>query len=242
MKRVKAGLWAMLLSMVLGEILSLGSLVSTGGRLSSEHAASPLSAVTILVTLTEPLALVLEITAIVLVVTGSKQLAEKGYARRLALTAAAFFLAWGVLNLAVYMPLTLAGMREGSLELVRLGLGVKVVAALLQYSIPFLLAYGLARRGKVRQGLWLALVLTVVGGLGVTALPITSVRLEPVIVSSGKLYVPRYEVNYTSWPYPLFLVLSHLGGVLYMIIYGIIIKDFEAATRSLASKNSVIAS
>jgi len=79
-------------------------------------------------------------TAIALVVTGSKRLANGGRVKRLALAAVALFVAWGVLNLVVYVPLMLIGTRSGSLELVKLGLGVKVVAALLQYAVPFLLA------------------------------------------------------------------------------------------------------
>ena len=230
MERVKTGLWAMLLSMIFGEVLSLCSLTSTGGRLSSEYAATPLSTITILAALLNPLALALEMTAIALVVTGSKRLANGGRVKRLALAAVALFVAWGVLNLVVYVPLMLIGTRSGSLELVKLGLGVKVVAALLQYAVPFLLAYGLAHTRRIKRGLWLALALTAVGGLGVNALPIASVRLERVAVPSGQLYVPRYEVNYVTWPYPAFLALSHVGGVLYMVVYAVLAARTAAET------------
>jgi len=210
----------MFLSMVLGEILSLASLASTGGRLGSAHAASPLSATTVLTAILDPAALALEVAAIVLVIVGSRELSGGSRVRRAAMAAAALFALWAVLNLGVYLPLVTAGMREGSLGLVRLGLWVKVAAASLQYLVPFLLVHGLAR-GRVRGCLYLALALTVVGGLGTIALPIANVRLVEVMTPGGRMYVPRYEVDYTAWPYPALLALSHAGGVLYMLAYAV---------------------
>ncbi len=62
------------------------------------------------------------------------------------------------------------------------------------------------------------------------ALPIASVRLERVAVPSGQLYVPRYEVNCATWPYPAFLALSHIGCVLYMVIYVVLAARTAAET------------
>ena len=134
------------------------------------------------------------------------------------MASAAFFLAWAFLNFAVFLPFSFLGMSAGSLELVRLGLAVKAAAAL-QYAVPFLLVCGLIRRSSVRAALWLALVMTVIGGLGIVAMPIASVKLRSAVVSGTKLYVPKYEVDYTSWPYPVFLALSHVGGILYILVY-----------------------
>lgn len=211
-KPAKTGLWIMLLSMILSEALSLGSLVLTRWKLSPGHASG-----TTMLSFLSFLAVVLEIAAIALMVAVRR-------VRRLAVAAAMFFIAWAILNLAVYTPLVFIGVSRGSIELVKLGLGVKAAAAILQYSIPLLLAYGLARSSGIKRVLWLALVLAIVGGLGILVLPILSVRLEQVVASSGKLYVPKYEVEYASWPYPILLLFSHLGGILYMVAYAIIIR------------------
>jgi len=127
-----------------------------------------------------------------------------------------------------------AEIRRGSLELVRLGLGVKAAVALLQYTIPFLLAYGLARNDRDRLCLWIALTLTIIGGLGIIALPIPSVKLRRITTPNGELYVPEYEINYNSWPYPALLALSHAGGILYIITYALVAARSETKDNSLS--------
>ena len=231
MRRTRIGLSAMLLSMILSEVISLSSLVPTGGRLTSENIASPFSIATILVSLLEPVALILEIIAIVLIASDSKRSTGASIHRRLTFTAGAFFIVWAAFNFGVYLPLSLLGMKTGSLQLVKLALAIKAAAALFQYSIPFLLVYGIVRNGKTRLALWVALIAIIVGGLGVVTTPIASVRLEPVVVSNNRLYVPKYEVDYTSWPYPAFLVLSYPGGILYMLVYAITITKLRSASN-----------
>jgi len=227
-RHTRIGLSAMLLSMILSEVISLSSLVPTGGRLTSENIASPFSIATILVSLLEPVALILEIIAIVLIASDSKRSTGASIHRRLTFTAGALLIAWAALNFVVYLPLSLLGMKTGSLQLVRLALAVKVAAALFQYSIPFLLVYGIARNGKTRLALWAALIATIVGGLGVVATPIANVRLELVAVSDNRFYVPRYEIDYTSWPYPAFLALSQSGGILYILVYAITVTKLRS--------------
>jgi len=225
----------MLFSMILSEVISLGSLVSTSGRLSSASIASPFSIVTILVSLLEPVALILEIIAIVLIASDRRRSTGASIHRRLTFTAGVFFVAWAVLNFIVYLPLSLLVMKTGSLQLVRLALAVKAAAALFQYSIPFLLLYGIYRNSKTELALWMALIATIIGGLGVVATPIASVRLEPIAVSDNKFYAPKYEIDYTSWPYPVFLTLSHSGGILYVLVYIITITKLHSADDSNTS-------
>ena len=223
MGRTELGLWLMLALLIVGTALSLSSLVSTGWRLRAEafSRSAPLDA------LASPFLVALEVAAIALVVSDSKRMG--GTHRRLALASIAFFLAWAALNFAVYLPLSFIGMSRGSLELVRLGLAVKAAAALLQYAVPFLLAYGLTRRNGVKVALWLALAATAVGGLGITATPIADVELKAVVVSGTEFYVPKYEVDYTSGPYPAFLALSHVGGVLYVLAYAVVATTLRKA-------------
>ena len=206
--RARAGLAALLASMALTEAASLASLASSGLKLRDSIPLSAAAAIALL----EPAALALEVAAIALVALGSA-----GRRRRLALAAGALFAAWAALNAAVFLPLSLAGARAGSLELVRLALSVKAGAALLQCAVPLLLMRGFAG-GREAAALWAALAMTAAGSLGLTALPIGTVELVPVETPSGTLYAPRYHVDYASWPYPALLALSHLGGALYMIV------------------------
>jgi hypothetical protein len=64
----------MSISFLLGTIIAVGSLVSLGGKLDTERlTATPLSVPTILVSCLDPLAILLEIVAIVLIVIDGKQ-------------------------------------------------------------------------------------------------------------------------------------------------------------------------
>jgi len=225
MRRTELGLWLVLALLIVGTALSLSSLVSMGWKLRAEtfSRSVPLNA------LASPFLAALEVAAIALIVSDSKRVG--GTHRQLALASIAFFLAWAALNFAVYLPLSFLGMSTGSLELVRLGLTVKAAAAVLQYAVPFLLEYGLTHHNGVRAVLWLALAATVVGGLGITATPIADVELRAIVVTGTKFYVPKYEVDYASGPYPVFLVLSHVGGVLYILVYAVVAATLRKATK-----------
>jgi hypothetical protein len=230
MKRTAWAMLAMSISFLLGTIIAVGSLVSMGGRLDTARlTAAPLSVPTVLVSCLDPLAILLEIVAIVLIVMDSKQVGNPHH--RLAWTAAIFFAIWGVLNLGVFLPLSFVGMRRGSLVLVKIGQMVKAGAALLQYAIPFLLVYGLSRKAP-RVLLWLALILTVVGNFGVVVLPITGIELEAIEAAGQELYTPQFSVDYTSGLYPILLGMGYIGGALYMTAYGFLAVRFFRGDRS----------
>jgi hypothetical protein len=214
----------MSLSFLLGTIIAVGSLISMGGRMDTESlAAAPLSLPTILVSCLDPLAILLEIVAIVLIVLDGKKVGNPH--RRLAWIAAIFFVLWGVLNLGVFAPVSLMGMLRGSLGLVKTGQMVKAGAALLQYAIPFVLVYGVSDKTP-RVLLWLGLVLTIVGNFGVVTLPIGSIELKAIETAGRELYAPRFNVDYTSGYYPVLLGMGYVGGALYMIAYGYLAARF----------------
>jgi hypothetical protein len=230
MKRTAWAMLAMSISFLLGTIIAVGSLVSMGGRLDTARlAAAPLSVPTVLVSCLDPLAILLEIVAIVLIVIDSKQVGNPHH--RLTWTAAIFFAIWGVLNLGVFLPLSFVGMRRGSLVLVKIGQMVKAGAALLQYAIPFLLVYGLSRKAP-RVLLWLALILTVVGNFGVVVLSIRGIELEAIEAAGQELYTPQFSVDYTSGLYPILLGMGYTGGALYMTAYGFLAVRFFRGDRS----------
>jgi hypothetical protein len=142
-KRTAFGVSAMFASLLLGAIVALGSLMAMGAQLDSAAFAT-LSVPALLVTCLDPLAILLEIVALVLIVVDSRRVG--GRHRRLAWTAAILFVIWGVANIGGFIPLSLVGMRRGSLTLVKAGQWVKAGAALLQYAVPFLMVFGLTRR------------------------------------------------------------------------------------------------
>jgi len=217
MKRTAWGLSAMVGSFVLGTIIALGSLIAMEGMLDTATlAAQPLSLPTLLVACLDPLAILLEIAALVLLAMGSRQVGDLH--RRLVWTAVAFLATWAVANVGGFIPLSFAGMRRGSLTLVKTGQMVKAGAALLQYAVPFLMAFGLTR-GWSRTVLWLALGLSVVGNFGVIVLPISGVELERVGIPGQTIYAPRFAVDYTTGAYPALLALGYAGGALYLAVY-----------------------
>ena len=217
MKRTAWGLSAMLACLLLGTAIAGGSLIATKGHLSTaEMAAQPFSAPTVLVTCLDPPAILLEIAAIVLIVLDSRQIGSKH--RRLAWSAAILFALWAMANLGGFLPLSFLGMQRDSLPMVKAGLMVKAGAAVLQYVVPFLLAFGLSRK-PVRILLCLALILTVIGNFGIVALPIVGIRLEPIEGPGRTMYVPHYDIEYTTGPYPILLTMSFVGGTLYMLAY-----------------------
>ncbi len=230
MKRTTWGMLAMSIAFLLGTIIALGSLVSMGGKLDTERlTATPLSLPTLLVSCLDPLAILLEVAALVLIVLDSKHIGNPH--RRLVLTAAIFFTIWALLNVGGFLPLSFIGMRRGSLRMVKVGQMVKAGAALLQYAIPFLLVYGLSHK-TARVLLWTALILTIVGNFGVVVLPIRSIALEAIDTAGQTLYTPRFRVDYTKGIYPVLLGMGYTGGALYMIAYGLLTVRFFRVERS----------
>lgn len=230
MKRTAWGLTAMFVSFLLGTVIALGSLTAMGGRLNSD-ALTAFSAPTLLVTCLDPLVILLEIGAIVLIVMDSRRFGDLH--RRMAWAAAIFFGVWTVANFGVFLPLSFVGMQRGSLSMVQAGQWVKAGAAVLQYAIPFLLAFGLTR-GAPRALLWVALALSVAGNFGVVALTVGGMELRPVGAFGGtELYAPYFNVDYTTGPYPILLALGYLGGGVYMVVYGVLAwrrrMDFKRA-------------
>ena len=215
MKRTTYGLTAMLVSLLLGMVVTISSLLSMGGRLDST-ALTAFSLPTILVSCLDPLAILLEIAAIVLILLGSRQVG--GLHHRLAWAAAILFAIWGIANLGVFIPLSFLGMQRGSMTLVKAGQFVKAGVALLQYSVPFLLVFSLTRKWS-RALLWLALLLTVIGNFGVVMLTISGIRLEPLEIPGQTMYTPSFDVDYTVGTYPFLLALGYLGGLLYILVY-----------------------
>ncbi len=239
MKRTAWGLAAMLVSFLLGTAIALGSFTAMRGRLdTAKLAAQPFNVPTLLVTCLDPFAILLEVVAIILIVVDSHQVG--GLHRRLAWTAAIFFVIWAIANLGAFLPLSFLGMRRGSLSMVKAAQMVKAGAAILQYSIPFLLAFGLTRKAP-RVLLWLALALTVVGNLGVVTLPIGRIQLQPVEASGQTMYVPHFDVDYTAGLYPILLALGYIGGVLYMLVYAVLTWQTwkQVRARSTQEKQAI---
>jgi hypothetical protein len=231
MKRTAWALLAMTVSFLLGTIIAAGSLVSMGGRLDTAHfATTSLSVPVILVSCLDPLAILLEIAAVVLIVLDSRKVGHLH--QRLAWIAAACFVLWAVLNLGGFVPLSFVGMRRGSLALVKTAQGVKAGAALLQYALPFLLVYGLSDKAP-RVLLWLALILTVAGNFGTVVLPIRGLELEAIEAAGQALYVPRFDVDYTRGAYPILLGMGYTGGALYMVAYALLAARFFRRTQGM---------
>ena len=223
-KYTKWGLWAMLFSFLLSFIIAMGSLIAVEGELEAETIASqPISIPVLLVTFLDPLAILLEILAIVFIFIERRHFGALH--QRLALIAMIFFIAWAIANFAVFIPLSFLGMKQGSLSMVKTGQMVKAGAALLQYSIPFLLIFGLSSKLS-KKLLYLALAFTVVGNFVMVVLPIRGIQLVPVETGLCSL---QFGVNYSTGIYPLLLFMGYLGCIIYMISYAILIKETEEA-------------
>lgn len=232
MKRIAWGTLAMSLSFLLGSIISAGSFLAMGGRLESEQlTATPFSLPTLLVSCLDPLVIMLEIAAMIVIVRESRRMG--GAQKRMAWMAAIFFVLWGVLNLGVFIPLSITGMRRGSLELVKTGQMVKAIAALLQYAVPFLLVFCLSRKTP-RVLLIVALILTIVGNFSVVVNTINAMELKVSTAGGETLRTPQFSVDYTSGIYPYLLATGYTGGGLYMIAYGILTARFFKKSRAEA--------
>ncbi|MBC7249382.1 MAG: hypothetical protein H5T62_03790 [Anaerolineae bacterium] len=220
MKRTAWGLLAMSLSFLLGTIIALGSMVAMRGKLDTATlTGQPLSVPTLLVSCLAPFAILLEIVAIILIVLDSRQVGRLHH--RLSWVAVVFFVLWAIANLGGFLPLSLLGVQRGEVSIVKLAQMIKAGAAILQYLIPFLLAFSLTRKVP-RVLLWFAVVLTTVGNFGVITLPIGGLTLQPVESFGQTMYAPQFAVDYTTGPYPILLALGYTGGALYMLVYALL--------------------
>jgi hypothetical protein len=220
-RRTRIGVYLMLVSFTLGMIVSLGSLLSTHGVIDSDamSSSSRISTPTALVSLFSPWSIILEVVAIVLILLNSKLVG--GLHRRLVLVAVWFFVLWAVLNLGGFLPLTFMALQRGSLQMLRAGQALKATAAVLQYTIPFLLVFGIAVP-SVRKLLWIGLVLTVVGNFATVFLGGMSMEMQAVEGTGAVSYVPKLIVDYTKGLYPVLLGTGYAGGLAYILAYALL--------------------
>jgi hypothetical protein len=224
-RRTRTGVLLMLASFLLGIIVSVGSFLSVRGVIDTDAmSATPFNAPTVLISLFTPWAIALEIAAIVLLLLDSLRVG--GLHRRLVLTAVWFFVAWGAMNLGGFLPLTFMALKQGSLSLLRTGQAVKAVAAILQYSIPFLLIYGIAVP-SIKKLMWAGLILTVVGNFSTVILGGMSMELVATEGAGAISYAPRLVVDYTTGLYPVLLGLGYAGGVAYILAYASLLTRMD---------------
>jgi len=217
MKRTAWGLSAMSISLAFGTIIAVGSLIAMRGQLDSDLLTrQPFSVPTLLVSCLDPLAILAEIAAIILIVRDSWQFGALHH--RLAWTAAILYLMWAAANIFGFLPLSFLGTRKGSLSLVLAGQWIKAIAALLAYTVPALLVFGFSPKA-LRVGLGLGLLLSAIGSFGTLAMTISHFQLEPIIAAGQTLYVPKLSVDYTTGIYPALLVTGYIGGMLYLLAY-----------------------
>ncbi|MFL7808034.1 MAG: hypothetical protein AB8I80_05365 [Anaerolineae bacterium] len=217
MKRTTWGLLAMCLSLLLGTAIALGSLISVKGQLNTaDLVANPLSVPTLLVSCLDPLAILLEIAAIVLVVSQARRYGTLHH--RLAWTAAILYLLWAAANLLGFLPLSLRSAQTGSLHMALTGQWIKAGAALLAYTVPALLVLGLGNRTTraVTAAGWL---ISAIGNFGTVATTIPAIALEPVVSGDRVIYAVQFSVDYAGGFYPLLLTMGYIGGTLYLAVY-----------------------
>jgi hypothetical protein len=224
-RRTRIGIYLMLVSFLLGMIVSVGSFLSVRGVVDTDAmSATPFNAPTVLIGLLTPWAIILEIAAIVLILLDSSRVG--GLHRRLVLTAAWFLVAWGAMNLGGFLPLTFIALKQGSLSLLRTGQAVKAVAAIFQYSIPFLLVYGIAVP-STKKLMWAGLILTIVGNFSTVLMGGMSMELVATEAAGAVSHVPRLVVDYTRGFYPVLLGLGYAGGVAYILAYASLLKRMD---------------
>lgn len=224
-RKTRLGIYLMLASFLLGMIVSVGSFLSMRGVLNTDAMSGPgIQLPTALVSLLTPWAIILEVVAIVLFLTNSRTVG--GLHRRLVLVAVWFLVVWAVMNLGGFLPLTFAALRQGSLSMLRTGQAVKAVAAILQYSIPFLLIFGIAVP-RIKKLLWAGLILTVVGNFSTVLMGGMSMELRAVESAGMASHVPRLVVDYTKGLYPVLLGLGYAGGVAYILAYAVMLTRMD---------------
>jgi hypothetical protein len=217
MKRTMWGLWAMCLSLLLGTVIALGSLISTGGQLDTgDLTGGPISVPTLLVTCIDPLAILLEIAALVLIISQARRFGKLH--QRTAWAAAILYILWAAANLLGFLPLSLLSMQNGSLDMALAGQWVKAGAALLAYAVPALLVFGLGTR-VTRAVTVLGWLISAIGNFGTLARTIPAIALEPIVVGDRTIYAVQFSVDYTGGIYPFLLAMGYIGGVLYLAVY-----------------------
>jgi hypothetical protein len=217
MKRTTWGLWAMCLSLLLGTVIALGSLISVGGQLdTADLVENPISVPTLLVSCLDPLAILLEIAAIVLVVSQARHYGSLHH--RLAWTAAILYVLWAAANLLGFLPLSMRSAQTGSLSMALAGQWIKAGAALLAYTVPALLVLGLGNRTTraVAAAGWL---ISAIGDFCTVATTIPAIALEPVATGDRVTYAVQFSVDYMGGLYPILLAMGYIGGALYLGVY-----------------------
>ena len=217
MKRSAWGLSAMSVSLMLGTIIAVGSLIAMRGQLNTEMLTrQPFNIPTMLVSCLDPLTILLEILAIILIVRDSRQFGALHH--RLAWTAAILYIVWAAANIFGFLPLSFLSLRNGSLSLALAGQWLKAISALLAFSVPALLVFGFSPKA-LRVGLGLGLLLNAIGSFGTVALTITHFQLQPITVAGQTLHVAKLSVDYTTGAYPTLLVTGYVGGMFYLTVY-----------------------
>ncbi|MBN2566295.1 MAG: hypothetical protein JXB46_11350 [Candidatus Eisenbacteria bacterium] len=139
------------------------------------------------------------------------------------------------LLLALLTPWAIIGeivaVRSGSLSVLRAGQAVKAGAAILQYSVPFFLAFAVAGPWS-RKALWAALGLVVVGNFATVILGASTMGLEPLARSGIVSYAPTFSVDHSRGFYPVLLVLGYSGMLLYIAAYVCLLVRLRPARGS----------
>ena len=157
-----------------------------------------------------------KVELVVLIVLDSRQFGVLQH--RLAWAAAILYCVWAVANLFGFLPLSLLSAQNGSLSLALTGQWIKAISALLAFAVPALLVVGLSPKA-MRVGLGLGWLLSAIGGFGSVAMAISHLQLEPISAAGQTLYVAKFSVDYTAGVYPALLAASHVGGLLYLVVY-----------------------
>lgn len=216
MKKIRIALYSMILSLLLGTVISSGSMIALGGKLNSSAITGQLLSIpTLLVSCLDPLAILLEIAALFLIFRGRK--AGSPLQRRTATAAVCCYLLWAAGNLFGFLPLAILSTQNGSLSTALTGQWIKISSALLAYAVPALLVFGLSQ--PAQRWLLLGFFFTAVGSFGSVALTIQHMTLVPQEANGILLYVASINVDYTQFPFPLLQIASYLGGLIYMSVY-----------------------
>jgi len=190
---------AVSVSMVVGAV----NLALSGGRAGPPYARGPLA----LLAPCEALVLALEVVAVYYVYRAGYE----GWAK----ASVALLTAWLALNLLVFVPLAVRGMYEGSPDLVRWGLLVKVAGALLNYLVPVIAVYGFP--GVPRSLLWAAFATVSASHLALDVPPVWAVRLE----RRGAVHVPVLDIDLSTGHRTSLLIANYIGSLLYLTSYAV---------------------
>jgi hypothetical protein len=217
MKRTGLGLSAMTLSLLFGWTIALGSLLATRGQLDTKLLTrQPFNLPTLLVTCLDPMAILLEIAAIILILRESQQVSTLHH--RFARMAMIVYIAWAIANLLGFLPLSFMGAINGSRSMALTGQWIKASAALLAFLVPALLVFGISSRA-LRSMLGLGWLLSAVGSFGSIVISLKNFELEAMSAAGQTMYVTKLNVDYTQGMYPALLLIGYTGGFLYLLVY-----------------------